>query len=229
MTMDRKSNEHLSSSHSRSDPHKRLKKFLSPAFTVGYVDGLEFLFAQCVSDLINRYMDLLSPSVSSGKPEIVITDLMEDLHNLALDIMGECSFASGIGQTNKNKKLEIEFDENMWKRIPTVIFKGMTRRYQVERQANGNHFVYIKRCIRGLGLKITFDWPKEMISAISAVAGHRNHHPESVRPDLLQHLLNSGKKHDRGVKMNTRDVVDQMAEILLAGSETTSGTIACFF
>ena len=29
--------------------------------------------------------------------------------------------------------------------------------------------------------------------------------------------------------MGTREVVDQMAEILLAGSETTSGTIACFF
>ena len=29
--------------------------------------------------------------------------------------------------------------------------------------------------------------------------------------------------------MGTREVVDQMAEILLAGSETTSGTIACLF
>jgi cytochrome P450 len=34
---------------------------------------------------------------------------------------------------------------------------------------------------------------------------------------------------DSGVKMGTREVIDQMAEILLAGSETTSGTIACFF
>ncbi|KAJ5716754.1 cytochrome P450 [Penicillium malachiteum] len=213
----------------RSDPHKRLKKFLSPAFTVGYVDGLEFMFAQCVSDLINRYVDLLSPPISPGKTEVVVTDLMEDLHNLALDIMGECSFGSGFGQTNKNKKLDVEFDENIWKRIPTAIFEGfevMARRYQL---ANANQFVYIKRFIRGLGLEITFDWPKEMISAISAVAGHRNHDPESIRPDLLQHLLNSGQKPDSGVKMETRDVVDQMAEILLAGSETTSGTIAYFF
>lgn len=29
--------------------------------------------------------------------------------------------------------------------------------------------------------------------------------------------------------MGTREIIDQMAEILLAGSETTSGTIACFF
>lgn len=53
--------------------------------------------------------------------------------------------------------------------------------------------------------------------------------PESVRPDLLQHLLENGQEPVKGVKMGTREVVDQMAEILLAGSETTSGTIACFF
>lgn len=29
--------------------------------------------------------------------------------------------------------------------------------------------------------------------------------------------------------MNSKDIVDQMSEIMLAGSETTSGTIACLF
>lgn len=61
------------------------------------------------------------------------------------------------------------------------------------------------------------------------MAGHRKAKPKSVRPDLLQHLLENGERPDSGVKMGTREVVDQMAEILLAGSETTSGTIACFF
>ncbi|RDH33525.1 cytochrome P450 [Aspergillus welwitschiae] len=203
----------------RPDPHKRLKKFLSPAFTIAYVDGLEFLFSECVGDLINRYVDLLSSPTSRGQKELVVTDLMQDLHSLALDIMGECSFGNGFGQTNKNKKLELEFDESVWRSIPTAIFKGMTRRYQ---------FVYIKRLLRRLGLNIEFDWPREMIAAISAVAGHRKAKPKSVRPDLLQHLLENGERPDSGVKMGTREVVDQMAEILLAGSETTSGTIACF-
>ncbi|EHA20240.1 hypothetical protein ASPNIDRAFT_194740, partial [Aspergillus niger ATCC 1015] len=204
----------------RPDPHKRLKKFLSPAFTIAYVDGLEFLFSECVGDLINRYVDLLSSPTSRGQKELVVTDLMQDLHSLALDIMGECSFGNGFGQTNKNKKLELELDEGIWRSIPTAIFKGMTRRYQ---------FVYIKRLLRRLGLNIEFDWPREMIAAISAVAGHRKAKPKSVRPDLLQHLLENGERPDSGVKMGTREVVDQMAEILLAGSETTSGTIACFF
>ncbi|BCR96891.1 uncharacterized protein AKAW2_30210S [Aspergillus luchuensis] len=204
----------------RPDPHKRLKKFLSPAFTIAYVDGLEFLFSKCVGDLINRYVDLMSCPSPKGEKAPVVTDLMEDLHSLALDIMGECSFGNGFGQTNKNRKLELEFDEDVWRTIPTAIFRGMTRRYQ---------FVYIKRLLRRLGLNVEFDWPREMIAAISAVASHRKATPKSVRPDLLQHLLENGERPDSGVKMGTREVVDQMAEILLAGSETTSGTIACFF
>lgn len=53
--------------------------------------------------------------------------------------MGECSFGNGFGQTNKNRKLELEFDENTWRTIPTAIFKGMTRRYQVV-----NEFFWVK-------------------------------------------------------------------------------------
>ncbi|KAJ5749387.1 cytochrome P450 [Penicillium nucicola] len=209
----------------RPDPHKKLKKFLSPAFTVAYVDGLEFLFSKCVQDLINRYVDILPSSPSCGESDLVVTDIMDDLHNLALDIMGECSFGNGFGQTDRNKEMDLEFDERIWKRIPSAIFKGMTRRYQLTHA----QFVYIKRLLRNFGVNLEFDWPREMIAAISAVAGHRKSYPELTRPDLLQHLLENGQKADSGVKMGTREVVDQMAEILLAGSETTSGTIACFF
>lgn len=38
-------------------------------------------------------------------------------------------------------------------------------------------------------------------------------------------MIDAGCKADTGIKMNTREIVDQMSEILLAGSETTSGTI----
>lgn len=34
---------------------------------------------------------------------------------------------------------------------------------------------------------------------------------------------------DSGYKMSSRDIIDQMSEVLLAGSETTSGTIACLW
>lgn len=42
-------------------------------------------------------------------------------------------------------------------------------------------------------------------------------------------VIDEGRKPDTGTAMTSRDIIDQMAEVLLAGSETTSGTIACLF
>lgn len=52
---------------------------------------------------------------------------------------------------------------------------------------------------------------------------------EPQRSDLLQHLVEEGKNASSNTRMSTRQIVDQMSEILLAGSETTSGTTACLF
>lgn len=158
--------------------------------------------------------------------------------------MGECSFGKGFGQTNpKTSVIEEGVDEKVWKSIPRSIFDGLSKRYQM---------VYVKKFLRMFGLDINFDWPAEMITAIDAVVQRRRNNALTTREkateeayrdepdvkkaqdkpsrrDLLQHLIEEGKKPDSGNAMNTRDIVDQMAEILLAGSETTSGTIACLF
>ncbi|KAI1497971.1 cytochrome P450 [Biscogniauxia marginata] len=204
----------------RHEPHKRLKKFLLPAFTVNYVDNLEYLFAACVRELISRYDHLIPADSERESKFFPTTDLMMDLHNVALDIMGECSFGRGFGQTNPDKSAEIDEDEKIWKSIPSAIFDGMTRRYRE---------VYIKRALRGLGVDFKFDWPFEMIQAIDYTVTRRKSNPDQDRPDLLQHLIDEGQRPDNGVRMNTREIIDQMAEVLLAGSETTSGTIACLF
>lgn len=61
------------------------------------------------------------------------------------------------------------------------------------------------------------------------MVNRRKRTSECERRDLLQHLIEEGKKPDTGTAMTARDIVDQMAEILLAGSETTSGTLGCLF
>ena len=67
---------------SRPEPHRRLKKFLSPAFTVSYIDKLEVLFEQCVRDLLQKYQTALD----EAKDPAIESDFMEDLHNVALDM-----------------------------------------------------------------------------------------------------------------------------------------------
>jgi hypothetical protein len=72
---------------SREVPHRKLKKFLSPAFTVAYVDNLDTLFSQCISDLLQKYQMAFQLGIEGSVAHHGIeTDLMEDLHNVALDM-----------------------------------------------------------------------------------------------------------------------------------------------
>jgi cytochrome P450 len=67
------------------------------------------------------------------------------------------------------------------------------------------------------------------LQSIDAVVQRRKQMSRGERRDLLQHLIEEGKRPDNGETMTTRDIVDQLAEMLLAGSETTSGTLGSLF
>ena len=68
-----------------------------------------------------------------------------------------------------------------------------------------------------------------MVTAIDRVVQRRQRVDLGSRPDLLQHMIDEGKNPANNTRMSARQIVDQMSEILLAGSETTSGTMACLF
>jgi len=68
-----------------------------------------------------------------------------------------------------------------------------------------------------------------MITAIDHIVQRRKTSVNISRSDLLQHLIENGANASNNTRMSTRQIVDQMSEILLAGSETTSGTTACLF
>lgn len=78
-------------------------------------------------------------------------------------------------------------------------------------------------------MHVEYDWPAQMIIAIDRVVQRRSRTKEGTRPDLLQHMIEEGKSPSSDTRMSTRQIVDQMAEIMLAGSETTSGTTAALF
>ncbi|KAF4986589.1 hypothetical protein FDECE_15872 [Fusarium decemcellulare] len=202
----------------RFHPHKRLKRFLSPAFTVGYVDNLETIFRGVMRDLLANYKKRIA-----GNPlgeQTIETDLMDDLHKAALDIMGESSFSRGFGQVNPNVSTGDAHTDEIWRPIPRAIFDGIAVRYK---------YVYIKRFLRKIGFNVNFAWPKEMtMKAIDSIVGQRTANKETS-PDLLQHLIENGKRPDTEEIMSPRDILDQMSEILLAGSETTAGATACLF
>jgi hypothetical protein len=63
-----------------------LKRFLAPAFTADYVDKLVPLFSLSIGDLVSKYDRLISSGYMLGSNGGAKTDLMEDLHNVALDM-----------------------------------------------------------------------------------------------------------------------------------------------
>lgn len=72
---------------SRPVPHRKLKKFLSPAFTVAHIDKLDALFSQCIRDLLEKYQIAIQLDIQDRANYYGIEiDLMEDLHNVALDM-----------------------------------------------------------------------------------------------------------------------------------------------
>jgi cytochrome P450 len=205
-------------------PHRNLKKFLSPAFSVASVDKLDTYFKACVSTLLDNYNDEVDKAISkdlSFKPNGNIqTDLMRDLHCLALDIMGESSFGKGFGQIDKifDPRKLLSSRDKRWSKIPNAIFDGQARRYGL---------VFIKRFLRRMGYEWEVDWPKEMTTAICELVDERaaaqGSAKNAARIDVLQHMLDEGARPDTGERMSNQDIIDQMSELLLAGSETTSG------
>ncbi|KNG51975.1 cytochrome P450, family 3, subfamily A [Stemphylium lycopersici] len=214
----------------RPVPHRNLKKFLSPAFTVASVDKLDSFFKACVSTLLDNYYNEVNKAIAEDPKTNpngnVETDFMRDLHCLALDIMGQSSFGKGFGQIDKifDPSKMLTGRDRRWSKIPDAIFDGQARRYGL---------VFIKRFLRRMGYEWEVDWPKEMTTAICELVDERAAAQGTVkseeRIDVLQHMLDEGARPDTGERMSNQDIIDQMSELLLAGSETTSGTMACLF
>ncbi|KAI4703455.1 hypothetical protein J4E81_002334 [Alternaria sp. BMP 2799] len=214
----------------RPVPHRNLKKFLSPAFTVSSVDKLDTFFKACTSILLSNYYTEVDKAIAqdakSNPNGDFETDLMRDLHCLALDIMGESSFGKGFGQIDKifDPSKLLSGRDKRWSKIPDAIFNGQAKRYGL---------VFVKRFLRRMGYEWEVDWPKEMTSAICELVDERaaaqGGHENKKRIDVLQHMLDEGARPDTGERMSNQDIIDQMSELLLAGSETTSGTMACLF
>ncbi|KAJ3499446.1 hypothetical protein NLG97_g339 [Lecanicillium saksenae] len=189
----------------RDMPHRKLKRFLGPAFTVTSVDQLDSYFMGRVGVLLENYYQALDRSIEAP---VISTDFMRDLHCLALDIMGESAFGNGFGQIEgifNPDSIKTQRDKD-WRGIPDAIFEGQAKRYK--------SFLLIIKAIATL-----IDERRQM----------ENQKNGPAKQDVLQHMLDEGNRPDTGVRMNNREIIDQMSELLLAGSETTSGTIACLF
>jgi cytochrome P450 len=175
--------------------------------------------------LDNYYTEVnkaIAQDIKSNPYGNIQTDLMRDLHHLALDIMGESSFGKGFSQIDKifNPSKMLSGRDRRWSRIPNAVFDGQARRYGL---------VFLKRFFRRVGFEWEVDWPTEMTTAICELVDERAAAEGAAKNeehiDVLQHMLNEGVRPDTGERMSNQDIIDRMSELLLAGSETTSGKL----
>lgn len=59
---------------------------MSPAFTVNYIDNLESFFQHTVRALLSKYQSDIDRDPQLAKHTGFQVDLMDDLHNVALDM-----------------------------------------------------------------------------------------------------------------------------------------------
>lgn len=59
---------------------------MSPAFTVNYIDNLESYFQDTVRALLSKYQMDIENDFELAKHTGFQADLMDDLHNVALDM-----------------------------------------------------------------------------------------------------------------------------------------------
>ncbi|KAI9892798.1 MAG: hypothetical protein M1814_001219 [Vezdaea aestivalis] len=203
----------------RDEPHRRLRRLFAPSFTVGFVDGLDSIFGESIRELLEKYDDS-AHSQATEKASGFPTNLVDDSHRVALDIMGRCSFGHGFGQVTAKEDPDVGLNQDVWKSIPLAIFSSLEQRYWT---------VYVKRGLRWLGFDYKFDWPRQMVQVIGTIIDQRRGDPTDSPRDILQQIIMHGKIPETGMYMQTRNIIDQMSELLMAGSETTSGTVAALF
>jgi hypothetical protein len=63
--------------------HKKLRKLMTPAFTVTYLDKIDLLFQKPVGDMMGLYRSALKPDSRTKGMKV---NLMTDLHKIALEM-----------------------------------------------------------------------------------------------------------------------------------------------
>lgn len=175
---------------------------------------MEIAFAHTVQHLLAKYVRQAEGAASNPNSDgVQEADMMDDFHNAALDMMGEATFGRGFGQTiTKDTTNEEDIDAKMWAAIPDSMVHEMATRYTK---------LVVKRFFRFLGLELRFEWPTAMIHAIKVMVRRRS---QGIvrREDLLQRIVEEGKRPDNDEPWTEREMLDQLAELLVGGSETTS-------
>ncbi|ORZ05408.1 cytochrome P450 [Absidia repens] len=184
--------------------HKQLRRLVSPAFSIKYLNSLE----EHMHDVLETLMDKIDDKVVASSPEqgqqVAEVDIWKLFQHTALDIIGTTAF----GQTFNMIKTESH-------PVPDTISEEMRWSSWVVAHPYLTKILTLGRPIKSNPVILKF-MMKTIEDRISS--GER-------RNDILQILLDTKKLEDPKDRLSDISIITETILFLIAGSETTSNTL----
>ncbi|CAG8536311.1 9561_t:CDS:10 [Ambispora leptoticha] len=196
----RKRNEETLFSGTDKEFHKLRRRMLSPAFSIKYLASLEPLTKNCFRDVIITIDHLINASsmVVNGRKAATI-NMFQIIQNYTLDVIGETAFGGKFDMVLTNKHP-----------IPDEV------RYYLRRMVMGAFVPPLQWFMRERKYLEEF--------VIKLAKTRRQQNPSEVKKDILQILLDAVDDNNTG--LNDNEIVGQIVEFLIAGSDTTGFCIS---
>ncbi|CAG8453212.1 122_t:CDS:10 [Ambispora leptoticha] len=193
----RKSDEETLFSGTDKKFHKLRRRMLSPAFSIKYLASLEPLIKNCFRDviiIIDHLINDLSMGVN-GRKQSAIINIYQIIHNCSLDVIGETAFGRKFDMVLTNKHQIPDEVRYSLRRMVMVAFLPFARLFMRERK-----------------------YLEEFVTKLAKT--RRQQHPDVVKKDILQILLDSVDDENTG--LTDYEILGQIEEFMIAGSDTTS-------
>ncbi|VDB99464.1 unnamed protein product [Peniophora sp. CBMAI 1063] len=205
------------------EQHRRHRKIMNPAFSLPQLKSFLPVFLGYSEKLVQKWKEEeITPGAGAVEP---IVNVHSWLSRTTLDVIGDAGLGFHFGSLD-NVKSELSdaysglfidstlypapwylVFRNLWNPIPVNILSLL--RYMPNREASRfrTYMDYIRKFGRELIAQTRVD-------------------NEATSKDITSVLLRANGAEDMNMKLSDRELVDQISDIILAGHDTTSATMA---
>ncbi|THU89944.1 PAH-inducible cytochrome P450 monooxygenase PC-PAH 1 [Dendrothele bispora CBS 962.96] len=217
--------------------HQRHRKALNPAFSASQLKTFLSLFQRSTERLVNKWQkEYFVKDKDRGYQFVPVTTWFS---RLTLDIIGESAFGYKFGalenkETTLSSILRHLFDDTTGSGLSkvTTFFKALRRELPVDpsfyNPLNPETPLLLTREDKRFNrwLEAAENAAKNILQN-NAESGQRG--AEEGSKDILSVLVRSNNVEDPKKRLDDKEVLAQMATIILAGHETTAGTTSWLF
>ncbi|KAJ3288023.1 hypothetical protein HK104_008366 [Borealophlyctis nickersoniae] len=197
------------------DVHRGMRRFLSPAFSIKYINGLEPLMHSCLHPLLAR----IGATVDQAPSGIAEIDIWKLMHKTALDVIGETAFGGSFGMVSGHEHRIPKAIQNQLTYLASTGYVSWFRKlsFVPYNKRNQDDHAFIESFMK---IVIT----ERRAQAKRVEEGEK----VEMRHDLL-HLLVTGKDPETGEMLADHEVISNAVLFLIAGSDTSSNTMGFAF